>query len=89
MEKWVKQNMGKVLTVMRVFPQEEQDLDVLIESLKKLKGFNTAKIVDYVFGSKIIQASFVCEDGANMDFEEMVKAVPGVSEVNVDEVGLI
>lgn len=81
--------MGKVLTVMRVFPEEGQDLDSLIEKLKTLKGFNTAKVEDYVFGTKIIKASFVCEDGENMDFEQMVKEVQGVSEVNVDEVGLI
>lgn len=81
--------MGKVLTAMRVFPEEGQDLLQLIEKLKVLKGFNTAKIEDYVFGAKIIKASFVCEDGENMDFEQMVKDTQGVSEVNVDEVGLI
>ncbi len=81
--------MGKVLTAMRVFPEEGQDLPQLIEKLKTLKGFNTAKIEDYVFGVKIIKASFVCEDGENMDFEQMVKDTAGVSEVNVDEVGLI
>ena len=81
--------MGKVLTAMRVFPQEGADLNEIVEGIKLVTGFNTAKIEDYVFGSKIIKASFVCEDGENMDFEEMVKAVPGVSEVNVDEVGLI
>ena len=74
---------------MRVFPEEGQDLQALIEKLKVLKGFNTAKIEDYVFGTKIIKASFVCEDGENMDFEQMVKDTQGVSEVNVDEVGLI
>ena len=81
--------MGKVLTAMSVFPEEGQDLRQLIERLKTLKGFNTAKIEDYVFGVKIIKASFVCEDGDNMDFEQMAKDTPGVSEVNVDEVGLI
>ena len=81
--------MGKVLTAMRVFPEEGQDLNMLIEKLKALKGFNTAKIEDYVFGTKIIKASFVYEDGENMDFEQMARDVEGVSEVNVDEVGLI
>lgn len=81
--------MGKVLTVMRVFPEEGQNLEELVENLKKLKGFNTAKIEDYVFGAKIIKASFICEDGEAVDFEELVKNVAGVSEVNVDEVGLI
>ncbi len=81
--------MGKVLTAMRVFPEEGQELEKLIEGLKTVRGFNTAKIENYVFGTKIIKASFICEDGETIDFEELVKAVPGVSEVNVDEVGLI
>ena len=81
--------MGKVLTVLRISGEDGQDLNQLVESLKLVKGFNTAKIEDFVFGAKIIKASFICEDGESVDFEELVKTVPGVSEVTVEEVGLI
>ncbi len=81
--------MGKVLTAMRVSPEEGQSFEDVIEKLKTIKGFNTAKIEDYVFGSKIIKASFICEDKDAIDFESIVSQVPGVGEVNVDEVGLI
>lgn len=64
-------------------------MNELLERVKSVPGNNTAKIEDYVFGVKIIIASFVCEDSAAHDFEEEVKKVPGVSEVQVEEVGLI
>ncbi|MBI3588478.1 hypothetical protein HY995_05400 [Candidatus Micrarchaeota archaeon] len=81
--------MGKVMTVMKVFPQEGAELEGLSERVRKIEGCTSAKIEDFVFGAKIIKASFICEDAAGRDFEEEVKAVQGVSEVQVDEVGLL
>ena len=81
--------MGKVLTRMKVFPEEGTNLDALLAKIKAIDGNNTAKIEDYVFGAKIIIASFVCDDKSAVDFEERVRAVEGVSEVQVEEVGLI
>ncbi len=81
--------MGKVLTVMKVFQEEGVDPQALVDKLKAVKGYNSAKVEDYVFGAKIVQASFVCEDGEAVDFEELVRGVEGVSEVQVEEVGLI
>ena len=82
--------MGKVLTVLKIFPAEDYPLEKLQENVSKVPGCNSSKIIDYVFGSKIIQASFVCEDEQSKDFEEIVRAlVEGVSEVQVEEVGLI
>lgn len=81
--------MGRVLCVMKVFPEEQDGIDAVLERVKKVDGCNTAKIIDYVFGSKVIQATFITEDGSGRDFEAEVAAVEGVSNVNVDEVGLI
>ena len=81
--------MGKVLCVMKVFPDEGEKVERLLEKVKKVDGCNTAKIIDYVFGVKVIQASFVTEDGSGRDFETEVAALPGVSNVQVEEVGLI
>lgn len=74
---------------MKVFPEEGANLEALLAKIKAIEGNNTAKIEDYVYGAKIIVASFVCEDEAAVDFEERVRAVEGVSEVQVEEVGLI
>lgn len=81
--------MGKVITAMKVFPLEEFDLNKLVANVKAVEGCNKAEVIDYVFGAKVIQASFICEDSSGKDFEEIVRNVEGVSEVQVEECGLI
>ena len=81
--------MGKVLTALKVFPEEGVDVEQLRESMTKVEGYNTAKVEDYVFGQKIVRATFICEDGENKDYEEIVAKVAGVSSCQVEEVGLI
>jgi translation elongation factor EF-1beta len=77
------------MTVMKVFPAEEQDPAALAERVRAVKGCVKAEVIDYVFGAKVIQASFVCDDQEGVDYEEVVRRVDGVSEVQVEEVGLI
>jgi translation elongation factor EF-1beta len=74
---------------MKVFPEDESDLGGLLDRVKKVDGCNSAKIIDYVFGAKVIQASFVTEDGSGRDFETEVSQIQGVSNVQVEEVGLV
>ncbi|VVB69892.1 Uncharacterised protein [uncultured archaeon] len=81
--------MGKVITVLRINNAEGTSQEALIEELKKVEGFNSAKIEDYVFGTKIIKASFICEDSLSRDYEEIVSKVPGVESIQVEEVGLV
>lgn len=77
------------MTVMKIYPEEGADLQKLLDEVFAIKGANSAKIEDFVFGAKIIKASFICDDKEGVDFEEKVKVLKGVSEVQVDEVGLI
>ena len=81
--------MGKVLTVLKVFPDEGVEAEQLRELVSKVEGCNSAKVEDYVFGQKIVRASFICEDGESKDFEEIVSQVQGVASCAVEEVGLI
>lgn len=81
--------MGKVLVAMKVFPDEDVKIEELLEKVKAVDGCNTCKIIDYVFNTKVIQASFVTPDGSGRDFETEVQAIPGVSNVQVEEVGLV
>ena len=81
--------MGKVLTVMKIFPDEGVSLNELLTKVKMVDGCVKAEVAEYVFGAKIIQASFQCEDAAPRDFEEEVAAIAGVSNCQVDEVGLV
>ncbi len=81
--------MGKVITVLKVFPNEGVDLSELRGRVQAINGCVKAEVAEYVFGAKIIQASFECEDAAPRDFEEEVSALEGVSSCQVDEVGLV
>ena len=81
--------MGEVLTVMKIFPEENTAIENLLAQVKKVDGCVKAEIAEYVFGAKIIQASFKCQDAAPRDFEEEISKIAGVSSCNVDEVGLI
>jgi translation elongation factor EF-1beta len=81
--------MGKVLTLLTVVPEEQEKIGKTLEELKKINGYNNAKIEDYVFGTKAIKASFICEDSNARDFEEEISKIPGISSVRVEEVGLI
>ena len=81
--------MGKVITVMKVFPDEGVTLTELLTKVKMVDGCIKAEIAEYVFGAKIIQASSQCEDAVPRDFEEEVTKIAGVSGCQVDEVGLV
>lgn len=81
--------MGKVLTALRVSPAEGVEIEELAERLRKVEGANKVTVEDYVFGSKIIKSSFICESEEQKDFEEIVSEVDGVETVQVEECGLI
>lgn len=81
--------MGKVMTVLKIFPAEGVSPEQLLEKVKAVEGCNSAKIADYVYGMKMVQASFVCEDSTGTDYEELVRSLEGVDGVQVDEVGLV
>lgn len=81
--------MGKVMVVMKVFPEEGQDPGLLAAKVKAVDGCTKSDVIDYVFGAKVVQANFVTEDGSGRDFEEELQKMPGVSNVQIEEVGLI
>jgi len=41
------------------------------------------------YGTKVVKASFACEDAEGKDFESEVKKLEGVNEVQVEECGLV
>ncbi|MFA6329615.1 MAG: hypothetical protein WCX64_02930 [Candidatus Micrarchaeia archaeon] len=81
--------MGKVITVIKAYPDEGVDVEQLSAEIKKLPECSSTKVVEIAFGAKAIMASFICEDAAMKDFEELVRTVKGVSEVQFEEAGLL
>jgi len=81
--------MGKVISVIKVYAEEGVDIEALSKDISKLPECNNVKIVEIAFGAKAIMASFVCEDAQMKDFEELVRTVKGVSETQFEEAGLL
>lgn len=81
--------MGKVLTVLRVSPVEGVNASDLAKEIVKLEGCNSSKVEDFVFGVKVVRASFICEDSKPVDFEAQVSQIKEVDNVQVEECGLI
>ena len=82
--------MGKVCTVVKIYPEEGVDPLLLASDIKKIKECTKSTVEEIAFGAKVVLASFVCEDSEGKDFEEIIKAqVKGVSETQTEECGLI
>jgi translation elongation factor EF-1beta len=81
--------MGKVCTVMKIYPEEGTEAGALAEEIRKLADCTKVSVEEIAFGAKVVMASFICEDSAGKDYEEAVRAVAGVSEAQVEECGLV
>ncbi len=79
-----------VAVEMRVSVQEEKDLHAVEKGIGQLHNVKvqTVKVVDIGFGIKAIQAVLLMPDGeGGVDaLEEKVRAIPSVSEVDVQNV---
>ena len=82
-------HVGKVITVVKIYPDEGFSAEQVMGEVRKIKECNSARVEEIAFGAKAVIASFVCEDAEAKDFEEIARGVRGVSEVQVEEVGLV
>lgn len=82
--------MGDILTVYKIFPEEIEHTDIILEKIKeKLPEdfkLNTIELEPVAFGLKIVKASFVFPDkigGLSDKLEEFLKSIEEVSEIEV------
>ncbi|MFA5382753.1 MAG: elongation factor 1-beta [Candidatus Micrarchaeia archaeon] len=77
--------MADVAVNVKISSEEQDNLEELIEKIKKVCRVNTAELEDIGFGIKIIKAQiFVDDKDEGFDeVEERIKAVEGVSEIDV------
>ena len=82
--------MGKVAIILRVMPEDPDNVDAIVEKINELKP-NTVDIEDIGFGIRAVKVSFIVPDtgGASDKVEEDLKNIPGVSEVDTLSVDLI
>lgn len=81
--------MAQVAVLYKVYPKDGE-LDKVVEVLKTFKpqGMQTE---DVAFGIKLIKVLFSFDDSksSSSQLEERIRAIPGVSEVDVEEESLV
>ncbi len=80
---------SKVVTVVKIFPKDGADPETVMAQVREIPECTDARVEEIAFGAKCVRAAFVCDDSAGKDFEEIVRTVKGVSEAQVEEVGLV
>ncbi|MGC8586305.1 MAG: hypothetical protein ACP5K5_02035 [Candidatus Micrarchaeia archaeon] len=81
--------MANVAVLFKIYPKEGA-LEKVLEEVKNL-GAVGAQAEDVAFGIKIVRALFKFDDSnaSSSQIEEKIKALDGVSEVEIDEESLI
>ncbi|MGB9732484.1 MAG: hypothetical protein ACP5P2_01175 [Candidatus Micrarchaeia archaeon] len=81
--------MGKVGVIFKVYAENGEEEKVSKEIAEKLKP-NGIQLEDVAFGIKIIKVLFIHEDSEGSTvFEEKLKKINGVREVEVEEESLL
>ncbi len=81
--------MGKVATLFKVYVDQGKEASVGKEIRDKLKP-SSMQMEDVAFGIKILKVMFIHEDTeGSTGFEEKLRAVGGVTEVEVAEESLL
>jgi len=81
--------MGKVGVIFKVYPENGEEEKVSKRIVEALKP-NGIQLEDIAFGIKVIKVLFIHEDteGSSV-FEEKLKNIEGVKEVEVEEESLL
>ena len=81
--------MGKVGVVFKVYPENGEEEKVSKRIAEALKP-NGIQLEDIAFGIKVIKVLFIHEDAEGSSvFEEKLKNIEGVKEVEVEEESLL
>ncbi len=81
--------MGKVATVFKVYTENGKEAEVSKEIKEKMKP-NGLQVEEVAFGIKVLKVMFVHEDEeGSTSFEENLKKMKGVTEVEIEEESLL
>ena len=82
--------MGKVAALMKVFPEDMDKFEGIKKAIQE--KIKPARIDEepVAFGFKALKVTIIRDDKEGMgDVEEQVRAIPGVSQAEITDVGLI
>ncbi|MFH1448269.1 MAG: elongation factor 1-beta [Candidatus Micrarchaeota archaeon] len=82
--------MGKVAALLKVFPEDMEKFEDIKKAIEE--QIKPARIDEepVAFGFKALKVTIIREDKEGMgDIEERIKKIPGVSQAEITDVGLI
>lgn len=77
--------MADVVVNVRISTEDQDNLEEMIEKLRLVCRLNTSSLEDVGFGIKVIKAQIFVEDKDEGfdEVEERIRAIDGISEVDV------
>lgn len=81
--------MGNVSVIVKVYPEDPGKIDELKDRISKAMDPRDIKVEDVGFGVKLLRVMVIVPDTEGGSIEDRIKALPGVSEVQVEDVSLV
>lgn len=81
--------MGDVMVTAKIYAEDPSKFDSIKEEIAKIGKLQDSRLEDVGFGMKALKVLIVMPDNAGGDVEEKLKAIPGVSQAQVEEVNLM
>lgn len=81
--------MGNVSVVVKVYPEDPSKIDELKARLAEAVNPKDVKVEDVGFGVRLLRVMVIVPDTEGGTVEERIRALPGVSEVQAEDVTLV
>lgn len=79
--------MGEVAVTVKIFPDDVEKLEEIKTAVGKVVKIAKSESEDIGFGLKVLRIVFVMNDAGGLDaIEQKLSSIPGVSQVQVEDV---
>ena len=83
--------MGKVMALYRIYPEENYDLDKIVDELKKIERVKAIQKEPVAFGLVVLKVGVIYDDKTDTpsEFEAYMENIEGIKHVESIDVTLI
>lgn len=79
--------MGEVAVTVKIFPEDVEKLEEIKSAVSKVVKIAKSESEDIGFGLKALKIVFVMDDAGGVDeIEQKLSSIPGVSQVQIEDV---
>jgi translation elongation factor EF-1beta len=80
--------MGKVSILAKIYPEDFNEIEKIKDEISSKFNVKDYRVEDIGFGIKVLKI-LILSDDAGINFEEELKKIKGVSEVEIESITLI